>query len=325
MRTTIKSTVLAAITVCALLSGTASVGAENLAPSARATITQNTAQVGEQKFHYLRTGSGDTTIILLHGWPQSSHEWRHVMPLLADHFTVIAPDLPGIGGSSQPPSDAGAGQSFEKAALARNLHGFIKTLSARRVVLIGHDVGGMVAYAYARLYSKDLAGVGILDVPLPGIAPWNAVKSIPQAWHFNFNAQKPLAERLVAGRQTLYFRQFIDNNALNASAISDRDVAVYAAAYDAPESLSAGFGFYRSFVEDEKFNAAQSERLDLPFLLAAADGSLGGGIVPMEAGLRALGVRNISVTLIPNSGHWIAEENPVATAEAIAKFAAAVH
>lgn len=275
-------------------------------------------QVGSQMVHYLKAGSGPTTIVLLHGWPESSHEWRRVMPLLANRYTVIAPDLRGIGGTSAPSDD------FIKATLAGDIHNLVAKLGLRRIVLVGHDIGGMVAYAYARLYPGDLAGVAILDVPLPGIAPWDKIKTIPQAWHFGFNAQQPLAEQLVADRQATYFRYFISSNAATPAAIPDKDVAAYAAAYGSPASLHAGFGFYRAFPSDEKFNASRSERLDVPVMLAGGDRSMASGQVQIEQGLKALGVRDIRVAVIPNSGHWVAEEQPSATAAVIANFAASV-
>lgn len=315
--------IIAALAGWALAAATVPAIAQPAAPARVSAIADRTAKVDGRQVHYLRAGSGATTIVLLHGWPQSSHEWRRVMPLLADRFKVVAPDLPGIGGSTGP---AGGGAApvaaFEKAALARDIHAFVATLGARRIVLVGHDIGGMIAYAYARLYPGELAGVAILDVPLPGIAPWDMVKAVPQAWHFGFNRQEPLAEQLVAGRHTAYFRYFIDSNAADRSAIPDADVAAYAAAYRSPASLHAGFGFYRSFAADETFNASHREPLDVPVLLAGADRSMGSGEAQLEQGLRALGVRNVRVAVIPSSGHWVAEEQPAITANLIATFAA---
>lgn len=281
-------------------------------------ISERTVQVNAQRVHYLQAGSGPTTIVLLHGWPQSSHEWRRIIPRLAGRYTVIAPDLRGIGGTTAPSSD------FTKAALARDVYGLIKKLELRRVVLVGHDIGGMVAYAYARQFPRDLLGVAILDVPLPGVADWAAVKANPRAWHFNFNNQKPLAEQLVTGRQSQYFRSIINKNATNPAAITEGDVAAYATAYGRPASLTAGFEFYRAFPLDEKFNASRKERLDVPVLLVGGDGSMGPTLRGIERGLRSLGVRNIRLAVIPNSGHWLAEEQPAATATAIANFAAGV-
>lgn len=281
-----------------------------------AELSAKTVQVGSQTVHYLQAGSGPTTIVLLHGWPQSSHEWRHIMPRLAVTYTVVAPDLRGIGGTTAPSND------FTKATLAKDVHDLLATLGLRRVVLVGHDIGGMVAYSYARQFPRELLGVAILDVPLPGVANWSTLKTSPMAWHFNFHNQKPLAERLVVGRQFEYFRYIFNRNAKNPAAISDADVATYAAAYDKPESLAAGFEFYRAFPADEKLNASRKDRLVVPVLLAAGDGSLGPALPALERGLRSLGVRSIRRAVIPNSGHWLAEEQPAVTAQAIADFAA---
>ena len=281
-------------------------------------IADRTVTVGTQRFHYLQAGTGATAIVLLHGWPQSSYEWRRVMPLLADRYTVIAPDLPGVGGTSA------SGDDFAKATLARDIRGLVTKLGLKHIVLVGHDIGGMVAYAYARLYPGDLAGVAILDVPVPGVAPWEMVKTIPQAWHFGFHQQQPLAEQLVSDRQAIYFRYFIDSHADNPAAIADTDVAAYAAAYGSAQSLHAGFGFYRAFAADETFNASHREPLDVPLLLGGAEHSMASGETQLEQGLKALGVRDVSVVNIMHSGHWIAEEQPAATADLIAAFAARV-
>lgn len=315
---------IAVLLVSALLAGAQPVAAQTGAPrlSARpappATIVETTIKVGEQQVRYLKAGSGPTTIVLLHGWPQSSHEWRKVMPLLADRYTVIAPDLRGVGGTSAPSA------SFEKTTLARDVHGLITQLGARRVIMVGHDIGGMVAYAYARLYPREIVGLSILDVPLPGVQPWEAVKTSAKAWHFDFHTQAPLAERLVAGRQAEYFRYMIDSVSVRDAAISDEDIATYAAAYRSPESLTAGFAWYRAFSADETFNASRRERLDVPVLLVGGDQSMGSSLSQVEQGLRSLGVRDIRLAVIANAGHHIAEEDPLATASTIATFASSL-
>lgn len=317
----IKLSAGAVLVASALLAGSQPIAAQTdpgrtFAQSAsHTTIVQHDVRIGNQQVRYLRAGSGPTTIVLLHGWPQSSHEWRRVMPLLADRYTVIAPDLRGIGGTSSPSDD------FEKTTMARDVHGLITRLSVRRVVMVGHDIGGMVAYAYARLYPREIIGVAVLDAPLPGVEPWNAIQNSSNAWHFDFHGQDPLAERLVEGRQAAYFRYMIDRVSIRDSAISDADIAAYVSAYSSPASLSAGFEWYRAFPADGTFNASRRERLDVPVLLAGGDGSMGSSLVQIEQGLRSLGVRNIRLAVIANSGHHVAEENPQATAMTIATFA----
>lgn len=320
-RVDLKLTVFVAL-VAHILFGCAVTAVAQLPTSA---IADQTAKVGTRQIHYLRAGSGKTTIVLLHGWPQSSHEWRRVMPLLADRFTVIAPDLPGIGGSTGADEGASAlSTAFEKASLARELHAFVVSLAATRIVLVGHDIGGMVAYAYARLYPDELAGLAIVDVPLPGIAPWDKVKTLPQSWHFGFHRQEPLAEQLVAGRQALYFRYFINSVAVQPAAISDEDVAAYAEAYRSPASLRAGFGFYQAFTEDEVFNAHHREELNVPVLLAGADHSMGPAESQLKQGLTALGVQNVRIAVIANSGHWLAEEQPSTLVTVLGTFASSL-
>ncbi|WP_072572311.1 alpha/beta fold hydrolase [Granulibacter bethesdensis] len=283
-----------------------------------ASIADRRAWVGVQRFRYLEAGAGDTLIVLLHGWPQDADEWHKIMPRLATRYRVVAVDLPGVGGLTSPSRD------FSKAAVARDLHGFVQGLGARRVVLVGHDIGGMVAYAYARQFPGDVQGVAILDVPLPGLAPWDKIETIQQAWHFQFNAQAPLTEQLVAGRQASYFRYFIDSNAGNPKAISDVDVAGYAAAYESANQLSAGFGFYRTFPQDKLFNDGQREPLAVPMLVAGADRSLGAGVQVLAQALRDHGVSEVRSATIEGAGHWVAEEKPDEVAQLIERFVAIV-
>lgn len=261
-----------------LLATPLSGGGALAAPVAQApavAISEHRIQVGEQQVRYLRAGSRGTPIVLVHGWPQSADGWREVMTLLAVEHIVIAPDLRGIGGTSAPTQD------WRKETLARDLYAFLQAMNLQKPVLAGHDIGGMVAYACARLFPNTLSGVAILDVPLPGIDPWDAVAGSAHAWHFDFHAQKPLAERLVSGRQAAYFRYFIGSVAKRPAAISDDAVRMYAAAYGSPESLSAGFELYRAFPADAAF-------------------------------------------IVADSGHWLAEEQPRATADALSRFAGEV-
>lgn len=286
-----------------------------------ASIADRQALVGVQRFRYLEAGAGETLIVLLHGWPQDADEWHKVMPRLATRYRVVAVDLPGVGGSTSPSRD------FSKAAMARDLHGFVQSLGAKRVVLVGHDIGGMVAYAYERQFPGDVQGVAILDVPLPGLAPWDKIETIPQAWHFQFNAQAPLAEQLVAGRQAgyfRYFRYFIDRNAGNPKAISDADVAGYAAAYRSTDQLSAGFGFYRAFAQDKLFNDGQRGPLAVPLLVAGADRSLGAGADVLVQALRDHGASDVRSATIEGAGHWVAEERPDDVARLIETFVSTI-
>lgn len=301
-----------------LLPAAGSAAPEAATSAAMISITEHRVQVGDQTVRYLRAGSRGTPIVLLHGWPQSGDQWRQVMALLASDHIVIAPDLRGVGGTSAPTKD------WRKETLARDIHAFVRALRIDDPVVAGHDIGGMVAYAYARLFPRTVAGVAVLDVPLPGLAPWDAIASSPHAWHFDFHAQAPLAEALVRGRQATYFRYFINRVGKNPAAISDDAVRTYAAAYGSSERLSAGFEFYRAFPADGTFFASQRDRLDVPLLLVAADKSLGAGLEALATALRGNGVQDLRSVVIPDSGHWVAEEQPKATATALARFVADV-
>lgn len=269
---------------------------------------------GEQSVRYLEAGAGDTLVVLLHGWPANADNWREVMPLLAARYRVVAPDLRGVGGSSSRSRD------YSKAALARDIHAFVRGLGARRVFVVGHDIGGMVAYAYGRQFPTEVAGVAILDVPVPGFAPWDSVAASPHAWHYGFHAQRPLAEALVAGRQATYFRYFVDQTAGNPGAIEDREIARFARAYASTAQLAAGFGFYRTFDQDKAFNAAQRGPLSVPLLLLGGDRAMAETLPVTAQALRAHGATDVRTATITQSGHWLPEEQPAQVAEAIDRF-----
>ena len=257
---------------------------------------------------------GKTTIVLLHGWPESSHEWRKVIPALSSRYTVIAPDLRGIGGSRA------TATGYDKVTLAEDIHELVTQLRLKNVYVVGHDIGGMVAYAYARSHPEDLSGVAIIDIPIPGIDPWDTVRSAPWAWHFGFNSTRVLAEALVAGRQEIYFRHFFNDFAVTPSAISHADRKAYADAYSKPESLRAGFEFYRTFPQDEAYNRSHQDALSIPILLAGGDHSGGPMLPALEKGLRAAGATSVKEAVIPNCGHWVAEEQPQALVQTIEDF-----
>jgi pimeloyl-ACP methyl ester carboxylesterase len=300
------------LTTAAAASMSSSLSAVQNPPTA---ISDHRVTVGGQEVRYLRAGSQGTPIVLLHGWPQSAEQWRHVMPILARNHVVYALNLRGVGGTSAPTQD------WRKETLARDLEAFLTQLNIDRPMLAGHDIGGIVAYAFARLYPARLRGVAVLDVPLPGLDPWDAIARSPHAWHYDFHAQQPLAEKLVTGRQAVYFRYFIDRVAKHPKAIEDEAVGVYAAAYASPGSLQAGFEFYRAFAADATFLAAQRSELDLPLLLVGGDSGMGSNLPVLAQALRNVGARDVRSVVIKDSGHWLAEEQPVSTAEALASFA----
>ena len=280
-----------------------------------AGFSSATADVNGTTLHYVRGGTGPA-IILLHGFPQDWYEFHQVMPRLAKSFTVVAVDLRGIGGSRATPG------GYDAANLAKDIRQLARQLQLERSYLVGHDMGGMVAYAFARLYPDEARGVMTLDVPLPGIEPWEAVKADPLLWHINFHQTPDLPELLVAGRQALYFRHFFDLGTVDKEAIGSEAAAHYARAYAAPEQLRAAFELYRALPANEEFNAAQRGTIDLPLVLAGGDQSFGPLLPGLAETLHTFGWSNVSVEIVENGGHYLPDEQPAAVAVLIERYAA---
>jgi pimeloyl-ACP methyl ester carboxylesterase len=201
--------------------------------------------------------------------------------------------------------------------MAEDIHELAQHLHFDHVYIVGHDIGGMVAYAFARRYPQPSRGVMLLDTPLPGLGPWDAVKVNPITWHINFQQTPGLPEQLLAGREAIYLRHFLD-----PATFSDADVARYARAYAAPEHLRAVLEIYRAFPENEKFNAAQQSAINVPLVLAPGKKSPFVNLMPGFAeALRAHGCANVEIEVIENSAHFVTDEQPDAVARLIQRHA----
>jgi len=268
------------------------------------------AKVNGTTLHYVRGGTGPA-VILLHGFPQDWYEFHQIMPRLAEKFTVVAVDLRGMGGSTATPG------GYDAANMAEDIHQLADQLHLEHVYVVGHDLGGMVAYAFARRYPETTRGVMILDVPLAGIGPWEEIQTLPEVWHIRFHQTPDLPEKLIAGRQAIYFRHF-----LRGPHFSDADVAHYAESYAAPEKLRSILEFYRAFPEDAKFNAAQRRATNLPLLLAAGEHSpFNRYVARIAEALREHGCASVKTEVIRNSAHYVADEQPETVAELIERYA----
>ena len=278
-------------------------------------FVSHTAAVNGTTLHYVRGGTG-SAVILLHGFPQNWYEFHKIMPRLAKKFTVIAVDLRGVGRS------AATADGYDAANLAKDIHQLTKHLNLARVYVAGHDIGGMVTYAFVRLYPESARGVMILDAPLHGIEPWAELKADPMLWHFGLHQTPNVPEKLIAGRETVYLREaFFNRFARNREAISDTDITHYANAYNTPEKLRAGLEFYRAFAANEKFSQAQRNALDVSIVLAGGEHAMGKLIPKMAESLRRHGCANVSVEVVKNSGHFVSEEQPEIVAELIERYA----
>jgi pimeloyl-ACP methyl ester carboxylesterase len=276
-----------------------------------------TAQVNGTEIHYVRGGSGPT-VVLLHGFPQDWYEWRRVMPRLARRFTVLAVDLRGVGGSA--PSAGG----YAAVELAGDVHLLVEQLGLGPAHLVGHDIGGCVAYAFAREYPERTSTVSVLEVPIPGIGPELDAEAGAALWHVPFHLTPELPEALVSGRQAIYFRHFFDEFTVDGSAISDADVAHYAHAYRDPDHLSSAFEFFRAMPANATYNREHTERVDVPLLLVGGRQLFGPHLVRMAGELRANhGWSDVDVHIIEEAKHYLVEERPDEVAELIERHIAA--
>jgi pimeloyl-ACP methyl ester carboxylesterase len=273
-------------------------------------FASETATVNGINLHYVRGGKGPA-VILIHGFPQDWFEYRALMPRLAKRFTVIAVDLRGIGGST-----ATAG-GYDAANMAEDVHQLASTLKLERVFIVGHDVGGHVAYAFVRRYPQVTRGAMILDTPIPGIDGWSEIQGHPSVWHIQFMQVPGLPEKLVAGRQAEYFGYFFQFGKFTPS-----EMAHYVKAYSTDAQLHAVFEMYRAFPANEKFNQAQRGPNDVPLFVGAGDGSPFAKLVPKIAeGLRANGCTHVETGLIPGSVHYVVEDQPETVADLIERYA----
>lgn len=262
-----------------------------------------TADLGDVRLHYVTAGSG-FPVVLLHGWPQSWYEWRHIIPGLAKRYRVIAPDLRGLGDSSRPAS--GYDKRTVGGDIWRLLH---EQLGISAFNLVGHDWGGPTAYAVAAAHPEAVRKLAILDVTIPGDGSPN-ISQGGRRWHHAFHQTPDLPEALVAGREDIYFGWFYRNYGARPDAMSDADIAEYLRVYSQPGAARAGFAFYRAIPQDIADNSAIAAgfKLPMPVLALGGDRSWGRRMEVVES-LRRMAV-NVEGGMIENCGHWMPEEQP---------------
>jgi pimeloyl-ACP methyl ester carboxylesterase len=272
-------------------------------------IVSKTVDVDGLKFNYLTAGHGPT-VILLHGYAETSRMWRPLMPLLAKKFTVIAPDLPGIGDSDIPKD----GADMKTAAV--RIHALAKVLGIQKARVVGHDIGLMVAYAYAAQFPAETEKLVVMDAFLPGVGEWGKIYNDPGVWHFRFNGPTP--EALVQGRESIYFAYLWNDLAADKTrSLPEEDRASYVAAYSRPGRMRAGWAYFVSFMQAARdFAQLAQVPLTMPVLSIGGDKSLGEALGRQMK----LVAKNVTVIVLKDSGHWIMEEKPKETMKALATF-----
>src|SRR6266852_9546537 len=272
----------------------------DIGPPAHAHPPQSRfADVPGVRLHYLIVGEGDP-VVLLHGYAQTSHMWRPLMTELARTHTVIAPDLRGIGQSSIP------ADGYTKAVMAQDIHALVLSLGVPRIRLVGHDIGLMVAYAYAAQYPSEVDRIVLMDAFLPGVGNWRDVWLMRDLWHFHFYGKTPLA--LVEGRERIYFEHFWNDFAANpAHSVSEANRQLYAAAYAQPGGMRAGFEAFRAFEQDATdFAAFSKTKLNMPMLVLTGEKASGEFLITQGR----LVAEKVEGVVIKGSGHWLIDEAP---------------
>jgi pimeloyl-ACP methyl ester carboxylesterase len=273
------------------------------------TIVSRSARIDGVKLHYTTAGHG-APLILLHGYAETSLMWKPIIPLLAGRFTVIAPDLPGIGDSAIPKD------RLDMKSAATRMHALARTLGVEQAAVVGHDIGLMVAYGYAAQFPSEVTKLVVMDAFLPGVGDWEAIYNDPGFWHFRFNGPTP--EALVKGRERIYFEHFWNNFAADKNhSIQEKDRKAYAAAYARPGRMRAGWAYFVSFQQAAKdFAQLAQTRLTMPVLSIGGEKSLGEAL----ARQMTLVATDVTVVVLKDAGHWLLEERPKETTEALQKF-----
>jgi pimeloyl-ACP methyl ester carboxylesterase len=273
------------------------------------TIASRSAAIAGVDFHYLTAGNGPA-VILLHGYAETSLMWKPIIPALAERFTVIAPDLPGIGDSSIPPD------GLDMTTSAFRIHALVASLGIQSAAVVGHDIGLMVAYAYTAQFPSEVKKLVLMDAFLPGVEGWEPVYNNPGIWHFRFNGPTP--EALVGGRERIYFEHFWNDFAADKTrSIPEADRQAYAAAYGRPGRMRAGWAYFVSFQKAaQDFSVFARTKLPMPVLsIGGAQGN--GDVLGRQAKLVA---SDVSVVVLEHAGHWLMEEQPQETTAALLKF-----
>jgi pimeloyl-ACP methyl ester carboxylesterase len=262
-------------------------------------------------FH-VRVGGKGPAVVLLHGYGETGDMWAPLAAQLERDRLVIAPDLRGLGLSSRPPG------GYDKKTQGADVAKVLDALKIGKVELVTHDIGNMVGYAFAAAHPDRVTKFVIIDAPLPGIGPWDDIVRSHALWHFSFYG--PDAERLVQGRERIYLDRFWNEFSADPKKFGEATREHYAALYARPGAMHAGFEQFKAFDQDAVDNKAfvAAGKLTMPVLAIGGEKSFG----PMMATVMRAAATDVTEAIVPNSGHWVMEENPTATIKLITDFLA---
>jgi pimeloyl-ACP methyl ester carboxylesterase len=259
---------------------------------------------------YVRFGGRGPAVVLLHGYGETGDMWVPLASDLARDHIVVVPDLRGLGLSSKPPI------GFDKKTQAGDVAGVLDDLKIDHAALVTHDIGNMVGYAFAAQYPERVTRLALIDAPLPGVGPWEDILKNPLLWHFRFGG--PDMERLVAGRERIYLDRFWNEFSATPSRFSEAARNHYARLYAMPGAMHSGFMQFAAFDQDALDNKAfvAKGKLAMPVLAIGGEKSFG----KTMAEIMRFAATNVQEGVIPDSGHWIMEENPTATTLMVRAF-----
>ena len=276
------------------------------------TFKSEFANVNGVKIHYLKSGTGPKALVLIHGFGDTSRMWIPLFKTFDKNYTIIAPDMRGLGDSSRPAN------GYDKKTVANDIHGVVKSLGYEKIDLAGHDIGLMVAYAYAAQYPDEVEKLALLEAPIPGVGDiWEKVFTNPALWHFHF-VNSPIALDLVKGRERIFLEHFWQTLSPHPETFSEADRKIYAKAYAQDGAMWAAFELFKAFntqdAEDNRKFAAT--KLKMPVLTIEGDKAMGGALA-IQSKLVADNV--VSITL-QDTGHWLMEQRPAKTIAELSKF-----
>jgi pimeloyl-ACP methyl ester carboxylesterase len=296
--------------LAAILGGVLGAGPANAAePSLPPGFTTRMVEMPDGATIFVRSGGAGPAVVLLHGFADTGDMWSPLAAQLAKTHTVIVPDLRGMGRSSKP------GRGYEKRSQAADVRTVVIKLGQDHAAVVGHDIGTMVAYAYAARYPDKVDKLVVMDAPVPGVPPWDQTIQSPKLWHFNFGG--PHAERLVAGRERIYLDRFWDEFAADPAKIDEATRAYYTKQYAQPGAMRASFAQFNTIVlHDAADNRQSPAKLGMPVLAIGGEKSFGS---TMETMMRNAAT-NVQGAVVPNAGHWLMEESPDATMKLVTNF-----
>lgn len=259
---------------------------------------------------HVRVGGQGPAVVLLHGYADTGDMWVPLATELARDHTVIVPDLRGMGLSARPNA------AYDKKTQGHDIAGLLDALKIRRVDVVAHDIGNMVGYAFVAQYRDRVGRVVLMDAPLPGIGPWDEIIKMPLLWHFRFGG--PDMERLVAGRERIYLDRFWNEFSAKPANYSEATRVHYAALYARPGAMHAGFSQFAAFDQDAIDNQAflAQGKLEMPVLAVGGEKSFGAQM----AQVMRFAANNVTAAVVPDSGHWLMEEQPAATVKVVLGF-----